>query len=71
MSDRIAGYVVTMKHDARDDEIEATVQALQQIKGGVKVSPIVADTALLMATMRVRQEHAEELIGLARKWMAS
>lgn len=54
MSVRFAGVVVTFEGDIRDDDAEATLAALRQIKGVLTVEAVVADVPLHMAEQRAR-----------------
>ena len=56
MTDRHAGYIVTLGEDVRCDEDEHIVMALQMVKGVVSVTPVKADYQLHMAADRVRFE---------------
>lgn len=49
MTDRHAGYVVTLATPMREDDLEATLTALRMVRGVVAVDPIVADAGLWMA----------------------
>ena len=44
MTDRQAGYVVTLERDIRDDDAARIIDALGMIKGVLTVTPIGADT---------------------------
>lgn len=54
MTDRHAGYIVTLAEDWRDDDAEAIINALRMIRGVADVSPIVADYDLHIAEVRAR-----------------
>ncbi len=41
MTDRFNGFVVVLKHDLREDDAEATIAAIRQIKGVLSVEPHV------------------------------
>lgn len=56
MTDRLAGFIVTLEQDVRVDDAEATLSAVRQIKGVISVQPVVADVALAMAEERARME---------------
>ena len=44
MTDRHAGYVVTLAKDIRDDDAgESVLVAIRMIKGVISVEPVVAD----------------------------
>ena len=63
MTDRHAGYVVTLTSDIREDDAESTLNALRHIKGVVAVEPIIAEGAMYSYQMviegRVRANLAE------------
>lgn len=43
MTDRHAGYIVTLAKPEREDDLESTLTALRMVRGVVAVDPIVAD----------------------------
>jgi hypothetical protein len=43
MTDRHAGYVVTLAKDIREDDAEAIITALRMIKGVHSVEPVISD----------------------------
>jgi hypothetical protein len=61
MTDRHAGYVVTLADNVRDDDAEATIAAIRQIKGVRAIEPVVADPKLHIAHIRAQQELSERL----------
>ena len=66
MTDRHAGYVVTLTDDIREDDAEAIINALRLIKGVVSVQPVAGDHQLVIAKERVREEYRAKLIALLR-----
>ena len=44
MTDYYDSFLVILKLDLRDDEAEATINAIRQIKGVLDVQPHIADT---------------------------
>jgi hypothetical protein len=52
VTDRHAGYIVTLPEDQREDDADATLQAIRMIRGVVSVEPVVADAALHVAEHR-------------------
>lgn len=54
MTDRYSGFVVTLKEDMREDDAQATIGALRQIKGVVDVQPVVGGGSALVKTMTVQ-----------------
>ena len=67
MTDRHAGYIVTLADDIREDDAEAIIQALLMIKGVARVEPIVADHQLFLATQRARAEIGDKLRAFLRE----
>jgi len=61
MTDRHAGYVVTLEDNIREDDAAQTIAALRQIKGVLDVCPIVADPMLMVAEARVRTENVTQV----------
>jgi uncharacterized membrane protein len=61
MTDRLAGFIVTLAEDTREDDAEATIAAVRQIKGVLSVEPVVSDHILHMAEQRARHELREKL----------
>lgn len=43
MTDRHAGYIVTLSHDVRDDGAEPIIAALRMVKGVLSVQPVLSD----------------------------
>ncbi len=54
MTDRYAGYVVTLQNDVREDDAEDTINAIRQIKGVVGVQPVRVTPELQIAEERAR-----------------
>lgn len=67
VTDRHAGYIVTLADDIREDDAEAIIQALLMIKGVARVEPVVADYALHLATTRAKGEITDKLRQLLRE----
>lgn len=61
MTDRHAGYVVTLEQPIRDDNADPTINAIKQIKGVLSVEPIINDGDLDMKEMVARSR--------ARSWL--
>lgn len=66
MTDRHAGYLLTLEEDVRSDDAERILNALRMVKGVLHVEPIVSDTAVKMAENRVRSEVYSKLHEVAR-----
>lgn len=56
MTDRHSGYIVILEDDVREDDAEATLQAIRQVKRVIDVRPIVSDTMQEIATSRAKWE---------------
>lgn len=56
MTDRHAGYVVTLADDLRKDDSEAVLNALRQIRGVVAVEPVTATLELHVARARAQSD---------------
>lgn len=56
MTDRHAGYIVTLADDVREDDAEHVINALRMVRGVLSVKPVVADIELHMATERAKQD---------------
>lgn len=61
MTDRHNGFTVTLEHDIRSDDAEATIAAIRQLKGVLAVDPMVSTHADHVAQMRARHELGEKL----------
>lgn len=53
MTDRIAGYIVTLSDDIREDDAEAILNAIRMVKNVQSVDTIVSDIALHLAEQRL------------------
>ena len=49
MTDRHAGYIVTLDHDIREDDAETIINAIRALKFVATVEPVVSDFRLQMA----------------------
>lgn len=67
MTDRHAAYIVVLGDDIREDDAEATINALRMVKGVVKVEPVVADYNLHIAQARVDREWKDRIWAFARE----
>jgi hypothetical protein len=61
MTDRLKGLLVTFEKDIRDDDAQARIDAIKQIKGVISVKPLVADYVDYMARERVEREMQQKL----------
>lgn len=61
MSDRINGFIVVLDKAYRDDDLMATINAIEQIKGVIKVTPQIEDAISIMAKTQSKRELKEKL----------
>jgi hypothetical protein len=61
MTDRHGGYVVILEHNIREDDAQATMAALTQIKGVMSVEPIKADINITLAEGRAKAKLVRKL----------
>lgn len=61
MTDRHAGYLVTLEKDIREDDAEDTLTALRQVRGVISVRPIVSGYELAIAQERERLDIVKKL----------
>jgi hypothetical protein len=54
MTDRHAGYIVTLEKDLREDDAEYTLNALRMVKGVLSVKPVVSNIEVHMAEDRAK-----------------
>ena len=66
MPTRFSGLQVTFKTNMRDDDAEALIDAIRQLRHVVDVRPIVADS-LSSESLQVRMELATRLSKLAQE----
>lgn len=67
MTDRYAGYVVTLDQDMREDDAQHTIIALQQIKGVLEVTPLVATPEIHLAGARARNQILGKIIDAVKE----
>lgn len=67
MTDRHAGYIVTLANDIREDAAEAIINALRMIRGVADVTPIVADYNLRIAEVRANEAWQDRIRNMLRK----
>ena len=75
MSDRINGFVVVLDKDYKDEDVEATIKAIEQIKGVVAVKPNIVTGNEHIATERTKlkivnklYDFAQEILSGENKW---
>lgn len=69
MTDRYSGFVVSLEKDIREDDAQATIAAIQQIKGVIGVQPVVGDAGQLIEASRIRRSVLEILRDAEQKIM--
>lgn len=67
MTDRHAGYLVTLGEDIRDDDAQAILKAICLIKGVIVAEPIVADPLGMIAENRARRDLWNKMMDLLAK----
>jgi hypothetical protein len=66
MTDRHAGYVVTLARDVREDDAEVICSAIEQIRGVVSVKAVVAEIGIAIAEERARTRLLEQLLDVVK-----
>jgi len=61
MTDRFNAFLVILAHDIREDDAQATINAIKQIKGVLDVQPQVVDYAEVIAESRLKFELWEKM----------
>lgn len=67
MSDRINGFVVILDKDYKDEDIEATINAIEQIKGVVAVKPNIVTSNEHIAETRIKLEIVNKIYDFAQE----
>lgn len=67
MTDRHAGYLVTLAADIRKDDAEAVVNAISMVKGVLSVTPVPSDVLLHIAQERRDSDWRDALWRLAKE----
>jgi hypothetical protein len=62
MTDRHAGYVITLAENIREDDSQATIAAIKQIKGVLDVTPVINDPGMMIAEVRAGHEFRDKLV---------
>ena len=68
MTDRHAGYIVTLDRDIREDDAESTIAALRQIRGVLSVEPVRASPETMMAESRAVHSMRMSLYKFLETW---
>ena len=66
MTDRHAGYIVTLEQDVREDDAEAIINALRMVRGVGSVEPIVSDHRNHIGEKRARLDMERRLFAVLR-----
>lgn len=61
MSDHYNGFFVILEHDIKDDDAQATINAIRQIRGVIDVQPHIADPDVAIVKAQLRAELFQEL----------
>ncbi len=64
MTDRIAGFLVTLDKDMREDDAEAVLSSIGMTKGVLSVKPVEGGSAQHVAEERVRRELGDKLMAI-------
>lgn len=64
MTDRHAGYLVTLAEDVREDDAAPILAALSMVRGVASVQPVVGDVPTLLAQARRDGVWTEALVDL-------
>lgn len=64
MTDRHAGYIVTLKREIREDDAEQLIAAIRLLSPVASVEPIVADFDHHVAVEKAKWQLREELIAV-------
>lgn len=67
MTDRHAGYLVSLEVDIREDDAKAVLDALRMVKGVLRVEPVVANPVSGIEENRARHKILMMLIDAVRK----
>ena len=66
MTDRHAGYIVTLATDIREDDAEGTLNALRMVRGVISVEPVVSNIEVHIAEERTRIEFVTKIYEFLR-----
>lgn len=61
MTDRLNGFIVVLEQDIREDDAEAILTALMQVRGVLTVTPNVAGPDEAIAEERIRSEMRDKV----------
>lgn len=61
MTDRHAGYVITLSESLREEDSDEIVRLLRRIQGVISVEPVLDDFHIHIARSQARHEMGERL----------
>jgi hypothetical protein len=65
MTDRYAGFLVVLEENAREDDAQAVIAAIRQIRGVLSVEPMGVDLLeMQIAEKRVRLDLEQKIWGV-------
>lgn len=67
MTDRYAGFVVTLEENIREDDAASVITALKMIRGVLSVEPVTGTYEVQLAKQRALDEFRSELLGLYKR----
>lgn len=67
MTDRYNAFLVILENNLREDDAEATINAIKQIKGVLDVQPHVAGFEDAIAETRVRNRLIEQILEIVQQ----
>lgn len=67
MSAHVSSFLVTLADDVTEEQSEALVQALHQLRGVVDVAPNTVDATDHIARVQARTELTTQLLAVLRK----
>lgn len=62
MSDHYNGFIVTLEHDLKAEDAEATIAAIRQLRGVISVRPEVANPGNFMVGEQIRHSIRMKLL---------
>lgn len=68
MTDRHAGYIVTLDKDIREDDAQLIINALKCVRHVVDVKPVIGDAQLAIAEDRVRIRMGNRLLDIVQEF---
>lgn len=67
MTDRYAGFLVTLESNIREDDAEEILTALRMVRGVLSVEPAVSSFEVHIAEERARWKLEQRLIAVLRQ----